>query len=182
MKNKNIRGSMTLEAAMVVPIFILLMLAVNGFFLMFMGQQVLSHTVIQSAKSMAYDPYASQRVTADEGDQLADMFVDLFSYANGDFTSPEEWYEDGAFFSVSQVAEDRFFAFLGKKGSQADTLLELVGVRGGHNGLDFSGCKVEDGVLTYKVTYTQEFPMTTADFTSFERELAVQVKLFEYKN
>ena len=106
MKNKNMRGSMTLEAAMVVPIFILLMLAVNGFFLMFMGQQVLSHTVIQSAKSMAYDPYASQRVTADEGDQLADMFVDLFSYANGDFTSPEEWYEDGAFFSVSQVAEE----------------------------------------------------------------------------
>lgn len=180
MKNHKKRGSMTLEACMVVPIFIILMLAVNGLFLMFMGQQILSHTVIQSAKSMAYDPYASQRVTANEGDKLSDMFVDLFSYANGEFTSPEDWYKDGSFFSVSQVAEDRFFAFLGKDASTADTLLELVGVRGGRSGLDFSECKVEDGVLTYKVLYTQEFPMSTADFTSFKRELAVQVKLFEY--
>lgn len=178
MKKQNNGGSITLEACMVVPLFIMLMLLVNGFFVMFMGQQIVSHTLIQSTKSLTYDPYSTQRIEGNEDDTLADMFADIFSYLNGEYTSSEPWYDEG---DPGEEVEARFLAFLGNDWGKANALLESVGVQGGCSGLDFSGSTVEEGILTVKLKYIQEFPLATADFTAFERELVLKVKLFQYK-
>lgn len=180
MKNEKMnRGSITLEAAIVVPMFIILMLLVNGLFVMFMGQQIMTHTLIQSTKSMAFDPYSSQRVSDGEDDKLAGMFVDIFSFAGGDHISTEKWYEEGAE-QLEQVMEERFVAYLKNSSSNADFLLKEIGVKNGLKGLDFSGSTVEDGILTVKMKYTQEFVFNAAGLAEFERELSVKVKLFEY--
>lgn len=175
------RGSLTLEACMVVPMFIVLMLLVNGFFVMFMGQQIMCHALIQSAKSLAFDPYASQRVAENEDDQLAEMFVDIFSFAEGDHVSTEQWYKEDTE-NLDEVVEERFIAYLKLTKSGTEKVLEQIGIKDGLDGLDFSGCTLEEGILTIKANYTQEFIFNATDLTSFERSISVKVKLFEYKS
>lgn len=178
-KNNSCRGSITLEAAIVVPLFIILMLLVNGFFVMFMGQQIMVHTLIQSAKSMAFDPYSSQRVSVNEEDDLADMFVDIFSFASGGHMSTEKWYEDDLD-NIDDIIEERYIAYLRASRSDAKLLLDEIGVKDGLEGLDFSGSSLENGILTIRMKYTQEFIFNAAGLTEFERELCVKVRLFEY--
>ena len=172
-------GSITLEACMVVPMFIMLMLLVNGLFVMFMGQQIMAHALMQSAKSMAFDPYSSQRVSANTDDALADMFVDLFSFAHGNYISTEQWYADDAG-NLEEIAKERFIAYISASENKAIELLDVIGVKNGLSGLDFSECSVADGILTMKVNYVQEFIYNAFDFASFERTLCIKVKLFNY--
>lgn len=173
---KKENGVVTMEACIVVPVFVMLMLLVNGLFVMFMGQQIVAHAAIQSAKSLAFDPYAVQRVSANEQDQLADMFLDLFSVTSEDHSSTSKWYEG----SVEDEVEARFMAYVSGSGN-VDALLEVIGIENGKNGLDFSGSTVEDGVLTVKIAYTQNFVYASSDLTSIEREITLKVKLFQYK-
>ena len=89
-KNRN-AGVITLEAAVMMPLFILLMLFLYAFFIFFMGQQIMSHTAIQTAKSLSFDPYAVNRV---KEDKLAAMITDittLFS-GSGKYSSTTAWY------------------------------------------------------------------------------------------
>ncbi len=175
---KKENGSVTLEAAIMVPFFIIIMLLVNGLFVLFMGQQIMSHALIQSAKSMAYDPYASQRAGSNIGDNLTNIFVDLFTIGNDNFVSTDDWYEED---NVGDVAKERFLAYIRPEKSSAKGILELVGVKNGANGLDFSGSSVDDGVLTIKLKYTQEFIYNAAGLTDMKRELVVKINLFEYE-
>lgn len=177
MKNmKSEKGVVTMEAAIVVPIFVLLMLLMNGLFVMFMGQQIMAHTAIQSAKSLAMDPYSTQRVQADKQDHLADVFAKLFAMRHEEFVSTDEWYKSA---DVADMVEERFMAYLGGSGD-AEGLLDVIGVEGGSSGLDFSGSTLADGVLTMNIKYTQNFVYGTSDLTSIEREITMKVKLFEY--
>lgn len=179
-KNKH-SGAMTLEAAIVMPMFIILMLALNGLFVHYMGQQIVTHALVQSAKSLAMDPYATQRVKSNEQDKIADLLQDVFSIGERDYISTEEWYKNPA--DVEKECKKRFTAFVREDKNNADELLELVGVKNGIEGLDFSGSSVDnDGYLTIKIKYTQEFVYNAADMASFDKEVSVKVKLFEYKN
>lgn len=176
---KGTQGSITLEACMVVPIFIIIMLLANGFFLMFTGQQVMAHALLQSSKSLAFDPYASQRVADDEQDKLAGMFVDIFTFGHGNYISTEQWYKEESE-DLEEVIKTRFTAYLRSSEESASDLLEIVGVKNGLDGLDFSGSTVEDGFLTIKLKYTQDFVFNAAGLASFEREIDVKIKLFNY--
>lgn len=179
-KKNSCVGSITLEAAMMVPMFIALMLLVNGFFVMFMGQQIMTHTLIQSTKSLAFDPYATQRVAANTEDDLADMFVDIFSFASGNHVSSDKWYDEAKLDKLDEVVEERYISYLNDSEASAKELLENIGVKDGVDGLNFSGCILEDGILTVKLKYTQEFIFNAVDLASFDRELSVKVKLFEF--
>lgn len=175
------RGSISLEAAMVVPMFIMLMLMVNGFFLLFMGQEIMSHALIQSAKSMAFDPYAVQRIDAEEND-LSEFINDMGTLVtDGLQHNLTDWYEDEA--TVVTEAEKRFVSFVREDKNDANELLELVGIKDGIDGLDFAESEVDmdNGFLRLKVNYTQEFMFNLFDFTSIERSMCIKVKLFQYK-
>ena len=173
------RGSITLEAAIVVPIFIILMLFVNGIFIMFMGQQIMTHTLIQSAKSLAFDPYASQRVTANEEDKEADLFVDMFSFTGGNHISTNKWYEVDE--DLAKTIKNRYIAYLRPDRTNARALLKMIGVKDGIKGLDFSESSIVDGMLTIKLIYKQDFIFNAAGVASFDRNISVKVRLFEYK-
>lgn len=178
-ENKN-KGSVTLEAAVFAPFFIMLMLVVNGFFVLFIGQQLMSHTLIQTAKSMAFDPYAIQRSAANADDQLAEMFIDIFSFTAKGHVSTTAWYEDPD--DIDDYVRKRFTAYLASSEDKAEGILESVGVSGGLAGIDFSNCSVDsDGILTINIKYKQDFIFNVMNFTSIERKMSLQVKLFEYK-
>lgn len=178
---KKEKGAITLEAAIVVPMFIMLMLFINGFFMLFMGQQIMSHALIQSAKSMAYDPYGAEKVTTDDATNLDTLIYDMFVVFSDDYVSSEKWYE-GDTATVASVAKKRFLAYLEK--TRANELLKQIGVQNGKSGISFAGSSVdsEKEVLTLKLKYTQEFVFNTFDLGTFDRELKVKVKLFKYKS
>lgn len=176
--NKNSKGAITLEAAIIVPIFIIMMLLVNGLFVMFMGQQIMSHTLVQSAKSLAYDPYSSQLAASDKKDQLQETIIEIFTFNNGNHSSTEKWYDEQ---SIDETVKKRFIAYLRSSKEDTDGLLDEIGVKNGLDGLDFSGSSIDkDRILTVKLKYTQEFIFNAAGLGEFEREIYVKVKLFEY--
>lgn len=177
-------GSLTLEACIVVPIFVMLMLLVNGLFVMMMGEQIMSHALVQSAKSMALDPYASSRVAAGAEQKLGEMFVDVFSVKgiSRNYASTEKWYDKEAGSDVADLAKKRFVAYLRSSETDADALLDELGVKNGTAVLDFSGTTYSDGILTISVTYTQEYVYNAFDLASFQRNKTAQVRVFEYKS
>lgn len=178
MRKKANSGSITLEASIMVPMFIMLMLLVNGLFIMFMGQQIMTNALVQSAKSLAFDPYSTQRVGDGASSSLMEMFTDIFSAVGGDYTSTEKWYEDND--ALEDMIAERFAVYLRKDRTAAENLLEQIGVENGLEGLDFSGSKVEDGVLTICLKYNQEYIFNVFGLATFERNITVQVKLFTY--
>lgn len=169
---------MTLEACIVMPLFIMIMLLLNGAFVMFIGQQYVTHTLIQCTKSLAMDPYAVDKVTSNEGDELADMFIDI---AAGDHISSDKWYETGSG-DVSSIVKDRFVTYLKGTRSEADELLKVVGIESGVSGLDFSGCVVENGMVTVSLKFEQHYVYDAFDLSPFQRELKLKVNLFKDKN
>lgn len=173
---KNQDGAITLEAAIFVPFFVMIMVFVNGLFVMFMGQQVIGHAVVQSAKSLAFDPYAVQR-SVTNADNLTAIFVDLFTLGNPNYVSTDNWYEED---NVGDVVKERFYLYIRPQKSDAKDILDLVGVENGLSGLDFSECSVEDGVLTVKLNYKQRFVYDTMGLVPFERSITVKINLFEY--
>lgn len=174
---RDTRGVLTLEACIMVPIFVALMLVINGLFVLFMGQQILTHTLIQTAKSLALDPYSVQKMEGTSGN-LDDMFLDLFSINNDGHMSTEAWYEDAD--GLETVVKERYLVYLKESNSAAAELLEVLGVEGGIGGLDFSGTTLENGVLTVKLKYTQNYVYDATGLASFTREIGASVKLFEY--
>lgn len=180
MNEKKESGVLTLEAAILMPLFIILMLMLDGLFVLFMGQQVMVHTAVQTARSMAFDPYASGRVdSSDNG--LSEMFTDIFGAFSDGHTSTWDWSEESHASDVRKIAAERFVTFLRPNISDAEALLEEIGVRNGIGGLDFSESSVSDGYLLLKIKYTQDFPLNVADLTSFKREISLKVKLFDWE-
>ncbi len=168
-------GVITLEAAIMMPLFILLMLFLYAFFIFFMGQQIMSHTAIQTAKSLSFDPYAVSRVGNRD---LGVMIEDITGLFNGDYSSTQAWHTPDESDRLPGIAEERFLAFLPNQSNQ-DAILKWIGVENGVAGLDFSETSVENGVLTLKISYVQNFAFKLAELTSFNRRITLKVKLFQ---
>lgn len=176
---KNEKGSMTLEASIIVPIFVSVMLLANGFFIFFMGQQMMANALIQSAKSLSYDPYATQRTDLDNANFLTELIptiYDALDAGGGDYVSSTPWYEDD---NIEDEVKARFLLYLSP--TNADELLKTFGVENGVAGLDFSESTYSDGVLTVKMNYTQEFIFNMMGLASFDDSMQVKVRMFEYK-
>ncbi len=156
------------------------MLFVNGIFVLFMGQQVVSHALLQSAKSMALDAYSADRVT--DNAEVAEMFTDIFGFVSGgnDYFSTKKWYAEGEAGSdeINEIAKNRFKAYL--RGGSSDDLLRVVGIKDGVGGMVFQASVSDDNILQIDVTYTQDFVFNAWGIGSSERTQTVKVKLFRY--
>ena len=174
---RDTNGAITLEACIVVPVFVALMLLFNGVFVLFMGQQIMGHTLIQTAKSLALDPYATQRMEGSSGN-LDDFFTDIIAVGSDGYLSTEAWYDDPD--ALEGMVRERYMKYLREDSGVSAALLEMLGVEGGAGGLDFSGCTLEDGVLTLKLKYKQNYVFDAMGLAPFTREIGAKVKLFEY--
>ena len=68
---KKERGVISLEASIVLPLFIFLLLFFYGFIVSFSGQQAICHSIVQSADSLSLDTYALERINSDnKGEEL----------------------------------------------------------------------------------------------------------------
>jgi len=123
-------GIVSLEACIVLPIFILLMMFFYGFIVMYTGENLMQHSLIQSANSLSLDSYAKERYAANKNDLfgpkkgILDMDTEnflgnaiLLLYQNRyDKDSPyagfTNWYGDKDHKVLEEAIKERFVAFL----------------------------------------------------------------------
>lgn len=165
-KKNDEQGSVTLEAAIILPIFCALFMALNGFFFTFNAQNQISHALIQSASSLGLDPYLNEKI--DSGLDGAHGFWGGLSDAlldgvrrlatDGYFTSPNDWYSSGGGAANAVIGSDdakkRFIAYLTGDGSEAkaNDKLKHFGIEGGLSGMHFIATN-EGGDVVLKVNY-----------------------------
>lgn len=156
------KGSITLETSIIVPIFILIFLFIDGLFVIVSARNEITHALIQSANSLALDSYLTENVesAAEEGTKfwgdLADMVIDFGRIKNDKhFTSKTDWYKspDGN----PQVVKSRFVGYLtGGDEAAAEETLNSLGVINGLSGITFK-TKVEDEDVEIKIQYKLQF-------------------------
>ena len=183
MKMDKESGVISLEACILVPMFIMMLMFIYGFFVHFMGHNMMSHALMQSAKSLSLDGFSISAVSNMSNSSSSSRAVpDLFQLGTtigdgGAFNATEAWYDDES--KVDEEVEERFMAFLAGDASATDIAdyFDLIGV----SNLDFSDSKVENGDLTIVVKYEQEFIYDFGGFGVFDCELSYKVKMWEDK-
>jgi hypothetical protein len=165
-KKKNREGAVTLEACIVVTLFILFMLFLYSLFVVFLGHHSIGHAVLQSSESLSMDPYFSEQFTNSTdtpesvGDLLAIAANNIFKLngASKYYSSNIKWYDTKHAESVEAVAKARFIAYFADGNEDdAKVLLDTYNVQNGLDGLDFSESRVEGGILYITVKYTMDY-------------------------
>ena len=186
---KTENGVVSLEACIMLPIFILLILFFYGLMVAFSGEQVVCHALVQSAESLSLDPYATDRVNTDlsKMEKGADLIQTLYAgmfRSNEYFSSSEKWYDDED--KMINTVKNRFLGYIaGSSGDNpnikeiANSKLKTLGVQNGVDGIDFSETKIEDNVLTITLKYKQEYIFNFQGLAAFDRTLSVSVTLWK---
>ena len=189
-KRKSEDGTISLEACIVVPIFIFLILFIYGFIVMFMGQQMISHSMLQSAESLSLDSYGTEKIR-DEDDNPAtelvitfmeNLFTGSFSADSIDstFASTKRWYDKDAddykHGNRNELYEIDKNEVITKAEEKAKEIYKLIGVE--NEELDFSESTVEDGVLTMVIKYRQKFVFDFQGLVGIDRRLTIKVNMW----
>lgn len=166
------RASVTLEAAMILPIFCFLFMALNGVFFVFSAQNQVMHTLVQTANSLSLDPYWNEKISL-ENTSVSTILQRFERYAIRDqsFSSAESWHKNETV--SSGVLEDRFYSYFTGDGNKisAYTKLKKLGVVGN---MDLSGT-VNNGDLTLLAKYKMQFWFNP--FKTKPLEISQQVKV-----
>lgn len=144
------RASVTLEAAIILPIFCFLFMALNGVFFVFSAQNQVMHTLVQTANSLSLDPYWNEKISLDNT-SVSTILQRFERYVVRDqsFSSAESWHKNETV--SSGVLEDRFYSYFTGDGNKlsAYTKLKKLGVVGN---MELSGT-VNNGDLTLVAKY-----------------------------
>ena len=176
-RKKNNKGSITLEASLVLPIFIFLLLFMYGIIMVFSGKELMSHAALESAQSLSLDSFANEKIGGPGFENSKTMVNQLYSSLltdskNGShFSSNDKWYSG----NVSGAVESRFWGyFIGGSSSKANKLLPMIGIKEGTSGVRFSSSyKDGDNNLHIIVEYDQQFMFDMGGTLSFPRRVEV---------
>ena len=148
------RASVTLEAAIILPIFCFLFMALNGVFFVFSAQNQVMHTLVQTANSLSLDPYWNEK-TGVENPNVSIILQNFERSITQDksFSSTESWHKNETV--SSGVLEDRFYSYFTGDGNKlsAYTKLKKLGVVGNR---ELSGTD-NNGDLTLVAKYKMKF-------------------------
>lgn len=172
-------GVISLEACIVLPIFIFLILFLYGFMFLFAGEQLVSHSLIQSAVSLSLDSYAVDKLSdASEFDQLLENVVgSILENGKTSHASSEKWYDDSD--KIQQEIKTRFVSYLSDGNEdKANEMLERFGVVGGLGGISFTECEVNDDVLTITIEYEQKYIIDAFGLLSYDRTKTITQKMW----
>ena len=157
----------SLEACISVTTFLVIMFFISGLFVLFMAQNVTAHVTLQTTQSLSLDVYANEKITkeldgmndADSVSDWVELFVSsLFGADNNEkeyfITDDDEWYKAENSGKLGNVVKQRFIGYLGGGSTdRAESILSMLNVKDGLEGLDFSGSYIEDGTLYVVLRY-----------------------------
>ena len=182
------KGSITLEASLVVPIFVIIMMFFYGIMMMFSGEELIAHSMLQSGKSLALDSYANGNNSAVEINETIKNMKEIFNKLgvsevdNSEyFSTTEQWYKDET--KIGREVKKRFLGFLsGGDKERADSLLKVVGVDGGIDKIDFNESYIdEDSDLHLIINYDQTFLFDLNGKVSFKRKKEVVTHMWNFE-
>jgi len=148
------RASVTLEAAIILPIFCFLFMALNGVFFVFSAQNQVMHTLVQTANSLSLDPYWNEKTSVENLNvSIILQNIERSITQDNSFSSTESWHKNETV--SSGVLEDRFYSYFTGDGNKlsAYTKLKKLGVVGN---MELSGT-VNNGDLTLVAKYKIKF-------------------------
>ena len=161
---KNEKGSATLEMTLVLPVFILIMLALMSMFFVVIAQNQITHALVQSTRSLSLDTFSNERMTSaaeeatDFWSNLGDVVFDFVRIGATDpcYVSPSDWYDD-SMLGADNVAKARFIGYLsGGDWDKAEEKLDAFGVVDALKGMQFEANVVDDNVsvtLKYELRF-----------------------------
>lgn len=163
-QRKKQSGSVTLETAIILPIFVIMFMAVIGLFRVVVAQNQMTHVLVQTTKSLSLDSYFSSSLKKEQIAEIlpvwggiSDLVLDVANNVTGDdyFTSNETWYEGSG--NADSIARDRFIGYLsgGDKG-EGQEKLEGLGIVNGLNGLKVKA-EVQGEELSVTITYEIQY-------------------------
>ena len=195
MKNRNEEyGLLSLEASIVLTVFIFFMLFMYSFFVFFEARNEMAHVLLSTCDSLSFDIVENG---SSHVDNVSALFKGIYGYAvdskSSGFTNRNQWtnaddldidktkwngtidLDDGTVDSNSQkpdeygnvsaqsnllmdVVRERFVAYLaGGDDANANEILKKYHIKGGINGISFSGSCVKSGELYLCITYDIEY-------------------------
>lgn len=188
-KNRE-KGSLTLETALVLPLFFFMFMFVIGYFGVISARNTISHALIQATTSLSLDSYANESfehlsITEEDGltfwNSIADMVVDIFRFnADPYYASKDKWYKSN---SKTDVVKKRFIAYL--VGSDSDAVnkankkLKSLGVENGLDGMSFK-YTVVDGDLKVTINYKINSYFNFFGLGSTSVEQSTMAKMWKY--
>ncbi len=176
MKSDKKKGSISLEACVVVPIFMILILFIYSIFIVFTAQNLISHALLQSGQSVSLDPYKTEKIDTGSGLlSLGEFIAKLSEGSDPYFMTNTKWYskEDdsslanatisivtGGFLNpepedvtglsssaMNDVVRKRFVAYLtGGDETTADQILRSMHVVNGLEGITFTAVVKDDDI------------------------------------
>lgn len=178
------RGSLTLETAIVLPIFIFLMLFVYSLFGIVSAHNQISHALIQSAKSLSLDPllYEKTDMARDSATKfwggLDDMGLDFMRLGNDPYyMSQNDWYNRTG--DAETVVKKRFIGyFSGGSEEAAEEKLKMLRVVNGLSGMDFD-VHVNGNKLTIRISCSLKMLFDFWDEAAMPLEQSVTVTLWK---
>lgn len=184
------RGSITLETALVVPIFCALFLMLNSLFFVVSTQQQVTHALIQAGNSLAMDTYLTENVesAAESGThfwkQLSDMVMDIsriYNPANGYYADPSDWYRNGG---GNEAVRRRFQAYLtAARGpgveSEANSILKNLGIIDGMSDMNIT-TSMDGGNMTITAEYELLYRLNPLFQGRIPMRQELRVKLWGY--
>lgn len=183
-------GLLSLEACIAVPIFIFLMLFMFSYYGVFEARNQMAHAVLATANSLGLDAYESDALT--DADTLASVlreFTNTPQTVNSPYTDRRKWYnnanvttDDGSITlsaDFEDVVRNRFLAYLGGGDPEkAEALLKRYNIRGGADGLDFSGSRSDGEKVWLSIKYTIDYEFRVFHTKGLELEQTACSKLW----
>lgn len=183
------RGSLTLETAIVLPFFFFLFMFVIGYFGVISARNTVSHALIQSAKSLSLDSYATESFTGgldadgrfEVWNSLSDIAASIIrAFPDPYFANNDKWYKSS---SNVDVVKKRFTGYLvgsdGDSDAKANQKLKSLGVENGLNGMSFK-YSIVDGDLSVTVNYNVNSYFNFFGLGSIPVEQTVVTKMWKF--
>lgn len=175
MKKKE-QGILTIEASIVLTLFLLFVLFLFSFARMYRAQNMISHATMQSADALALESYIRE-VAHDED---ANEIVKLGNQLSGLTSLSEESFTSLRAADIPKLAKEKFAVAISSSDANADAILKKLGVKGGLSGVDFSVSKMDlntNDVIVY-ANYTLELQFPVFGFSEINVTKAARAKTF----
>lgn len=177
-------GLLSLEASIVLTIFIFLMLFMYSFLVVFEARNEIAHVLLTTADSLALDSFASNKPKEHTVEHALVALYGKMDDSDGTYSTTTKWYDKSEYNKDANLVPDtiktRFVAYLaGGDEKEADRVLKSLNIEGGIDALDFSGSYIANGDLYIKVRYKIDYEFKVFGFGSMTFEQSCCSRLWK---
>ncbi|MCR4614918.1 MAG: pilus assembly protein [Clostridiales bacterium] len=170
---KKERAALTVEAALVLTLFMVFFLFLLSFNVVYSAQNMVSHATLQAADAISVE---SMLRTGSNNQGMGNMLTVSNHIYNGESVESSA-LEKLTNNNIAGIAKDDFIAAISDSETKADEILKKCHVKGGLEGIDFSGCKYnsDTGETIVYVKYAVELQFPLFGFREINMTKAAKV-------